>query len=144
MSGGVHAGSSAAGRVAGRAGPAKVRDASPLVVEAVASGLHGRVPISSQGQPAASVGAERVQPERVEALDILRGLMALFVAVYHLGVWTRAFEGGARSAVVVLGVYSVEGFFLISGFCFFHLYAGQRFDQQELTRFHIKRFFRIA
>jgi peptidoglycan/LPS O-acetylase OafA/YrhL len=45
---------------------------------------------------------------------------------------------------VVLGVYAVEGFFLISGFCFFHLYAGQRFDRQELKRFHIKRFFRIA
>jgi len=98
------------------------------------------VRISTQGQPAAGTRAERV-----EALDILRGLMALCVAIYHLGVWTRAFEGAtARSAVVVLGVYSVEGFFLISGFCFFHLYAGQRFDWQELRRFHQKRFFRIA
>jgi peptidoglycan/LPS O-acetylase OafA/YrhL len=98
------------------------------------------VRIPSQGQPAAGTSAERV-----EALDILRGLMALCVAVYHLAVWTRAFEGAAaRSAVVVLGVYSVEGFFLISGFCFFHLYAGERFDWQELRRFHLKRFFRIA
>lgn len=96
--------------------------------------------ISSEAQPAAGTRAERV-----EALDILRGLMALCVAVYHLGVWTRAFENeAARSAVVVLGVYSVEGFFLISGFCFFHLYAGQRFDWPQLRRFHIKRFFRIA
>jgi peptidoglycan/LPS O-acetylase OafA/YrhL len=85
-----------------------------------------------------------VGSERVVALDILRGLMALCVALYHLAVWTRALGGGARSAVVVLGIYSVEGFFLISGFCFFHLYAGQRFDGPELRRFHIKRFFRIA
>jgi peptidoglycan/LPS O-acetylase OafA/YrhL len=59
-------------------------------------------------------------------------------------VWTRAFEGAARSAVVVLGVYAVEAFFLISGFCFFHLYADARFDAQELGRFHVRRFFRIA
>lgn len=78
------------------------------------------------------------------ALDVLRGVMALCVALYHLAVWTRAFEGGARDAVIVLGIYSVEGFFLISGFCFFHLYAGQRFSGAELGRFHIKRFFRIA
>lgn len=82
--------------------------------------------------------------ERVEALDVLRGLMALCVAVYHLGVWTRAFDGGARSAVVVLGVYGVEAFFLISGFCFAHLYAERAFDRAELRSFHIKRFFRIA
>jgi len=109
-------------------------------VKTVADRVHGRVRILGHGQPAPGVSAERV-----EALDILRGLMALCVAVYHLGVWTRAFEGATpRSAVVVLGVYSVEGFFLISGFCFFHLYAGQRFDWPELRRFHIKRFFRIA
>jgi len=82
--------------------------------------------------------------ERVESLDMLRGLMALCVAIYHLAVWTRAVGGGARSLVVVLGVYSVEGFFLISGFCFFHLYAGKAFDGQELRRFHLKRFLRIA
>jgi peptidoglycan/LPS O-acetylase OafA/YrhL len=84
------------------------------------------------------------QAERVEALDILRGLMALCVAVYHLGVWTRAFEGGTRDAVIVLGIFGVEAFFLISGFCFFHLYAARSFDGAELRSFHLKRFFRIA
>lgn len=82
--------------------------------------------------------------ERVASLDALRGLMALAVAVYHLGVWTRAFSGGARSAVVILGAYSVEGFFLISGFCFFHLHAGTVLGPRDLWRFHCKRFFRIA
>lgn len=70
--------------------------------------------------------------------------MALSVAVYHLAVWTRAFSGGARDAVIVLGVYGVETFFLISGFCFFHLYAQRSFDGAELRSFHLKRFFRIA
>jgi exopolysaccharide production protein ExoZ len=98
----------------------------------------GQVSVQMPGQTALA------STERVAALDMLRGLLALCVAIYHLGVWTRAFQDGARSAVVVLGVYSVEGFFLISGFCFFHLYAGRRFDRHELRRFHIKRFFRIA
>lgn len=83
-------------------------------------------------------------PERVESLDVLRGLLALCVALYHFAVWTHALEGGARSAAVILGVYSVEGFFVISGFCFFHLYAGTTLRGAALWRFHIKRFFRIA
>jgi peptidoglycan/LPS O-acetylase OafA/YrhL len=83
-------------------------------------------------------------PERVHALDILRGLMALSVAVYHVAVWTRAFSGDARDAVIVLGVYGVETFFLISGFCFFHLYDQRSFDGAALRSFHLKRFFRIA
>ena len=82
--------------------------------------------------------------ERVVMLDALRGVFALSVALYHLGVWTRAFEGELRTAVVVAGVYGVEGFFIISGFCFFHLYADTRLDWDELRRFHLKRFFRIA
>src|SRR5690348_16703283 len=82
--------------------------------------------------------------ERVEALDALRGLMALAVVVYHLLVWTHVFHGALREAVIVLGLYSVEGFFVISGFCFFHLYASVQLSMRELLRFHIKRMLRIA
>ncbi len=79
-------------------------------------------------------------------MDALRGLLALSVAVYHFSGWSHLFGKGtpASSAVAVLGIYSVEGFFIISGFCFFHLYAGQRFDSRALYRFHLKRFLRIA
>lgn len=82
--------------------------------------------------------------ERVESLDALRGLMALAVVVYHLGAWTRVFSGPLRDAVIVLGVYSVEGFFVISGFCFFHLYADRGLPVAELPRFYAKRFLRLA
>lgn len=81
---------------------------------------------------------------RVEALDALRGMFALAVAVYHLTVWTGALEGAARDASVVAGVYSVQGFFIISGFCFFRLYTRAQFDWPALKRFHIRRFMRIA
>jgi peptidoglycan/LPS O-acetylase OafA/YrhL len=82
----------------------------------------------------------------VPSLDVLRGLMALSVAVYHMSVWTPVFTPGkaASNAVALLGVYSVEGFFIISGFCFFHLYRGQELLGRALLAFHVKRFFRIA
>ena len=83
-------------------------------------------------------------PDRVAPLDALRGVLALSVALYHLGVWTHAVAGVARSAVVIAGVYAPEGFFVISGFCFFHLYRDAGFDSRALRAFHVKRFFRIA
>ena len=72
--------------------------------------------------------------------------MALSVAVYHMSVWTPVFTHGRplSNAVALLGVYSVEGFFILSGFCFFHLYRGHDLFGRELAAFHVKRFFRIA
>jgi len=83
---------------------------------------------------------------RIDSLDVLRGLMALAVAVYHISIWTDFFPAGTRTnnLVAILGNYGVEGFFIVSGFCFFFLYGDVRWDRGELARFHIKRFFRIA
>lgn len=82
--------------------------------------------------------------ERIATLDALRGIMALAVAVYHHAVWTRALSGALREAAIVLGVFSVEGFFIISGFCFFERYRRTRFDGHTLWQFHVRRFARIA
>jgi len=84
------------------------------------------------------------EPERLWALDALRGLMALAVALYHFGVWTQAFTGAARDASIIAGVYSVEGFFILSGLCFFKLYGQSRFDGPSLRGFYLRRFLRIA
>jgi len=72
--------------------------------------------------------------------------MALAVAFYHLGIWTRIFTTGtvANRIVALLGNYGVEGFFIISGFCFFHIYGQTPWDWPGIRAFHIKRFFRIA
>lgn len=82
--------------------------------------------------------------ERVETLDMLRGLLALAVAVYHFSIFTHVFSGAARDMVVVAGIYAVQMFFIISGFCFFHLYADAPLRWSTWRSFHIKRFFRIA
>jgi len=83
---------------------------------------------------------------RIDSVDILRGLMALSVATYHLSLHTALFPAGSfgNNAIAVCGLYGVQGFFIVSGFCFFHLYGDTRFSRDELAGFHIKRFFRIA
>ena len=88
----------------------------------------------------------RSRPEHVPSLDILRGFLALAVAIYHFQSWTRVFGSGtaASSTVAVLGIYSVQGFFIISGFCFFHLYTAPSFSRRELKHFYVKRFLRLA
>ena len=55
---------------------------------------------------------------------MLRGLMALAVAFYHFTIWYPVFTPGRFMAYTAAkaGHYGVEGFFIISGFCFFHIY----------------------
>lgn len=82
--------------------------------------------------------------ERVIVLDMLRGVLALSVAAYHFLVVTRPFDGPARDLVVVAGIYAVQTFFILSGFCFFHVYAQQPLGWRHWCGFHVKRLFRIA
>ena len=82
----------------------------------------------------------------MDSLDLLRGLMALGVAFYHFTIWYPAFQPGRFVAATAakVGHYGVEGFFIISGFCFFHGYGPGDFRGSGLARFHLKRFLRIA
>jgi exopolysaccharide production protein ExoZ len=108
------------------------------------------------------------EAERLPCVDALRGVMALCVAAYHFASFTHAFKPGSpqASAIALLGIYSVQGFFIISGLCFFHGYGplargSSRFDgplaqgsarldrarsftSLEAKRFYVRRFFRIA
>jgi peptidoglycan/LPS O-acetylase OafA/YrhL len=72
--------------------------------------------------------------------------MALSVAVYHFTTWWPVLAPGgvAAGAAAKAGHYAVEGFFIISGFCFFHLYGAESFRGRGLWDFHLKRFLRIA
>ncbi len=100
-------------------------------------------------KPQAGWGRFLTEPngeERVYSLDILRGFMALAVGILHFSQWTEVVQGGTRlnNTIAVFGPYGVEGFFIVSGFCFFHLYGATRWTPGNLAKFHIKRFFRIA
>ena len=99
---------------------------------------------ASVEQTALEVARPVARAPHLPALDELRGLMAACVALYHMVVWTRAPASGARTASIALGIYSVQGFFLISGLCFFALYGRTRFDRGQLASFYVRRFMRIA
>lgn len=82
----------------------------------------------------------------MDSLDIFRGFMALAVALYHFGYWFPVLEQGrfAADTAKKIGVYGVEGFFVVSGFCFFHLYGAELLTASGARTFFVKRFFRIA
>ena len=72
--------------------------------------------------------------------------MAFAVAVYHFSNWYGPFTEGRFPAYTIkkIGAYGVEGFFIISGFCFFYLYGAEVCRGRGLRDFFVKRFFRIA
>lgn len=85
-------------------------------------------------------------PTRLGLLDPLRGLLAVCVAVYHLGVWFDISQsgGGANIAMARLGNYSVSGFFVLSGFLLFRTATWERLRREGLGRFWLRRFLRLA
>jgi peptidoglycan/LPS O-acetylase OafA/YrhL len=72
--------------------------------------------------------------------------MALAVVVYHTSLWAELFVPGRSTTTMLakLGIYGVQGFFVISGFCFFHLYGETVFDGPALKTFFLKRWMRLA
>lgn len=85
-------------------------------------------------------------PVRLGLLDPLRGLLAVCVAVYHLGVWFAISQSGsdANIAMARLGNYSVSAFFVLSGFLLFRTAPWGRIRREGLGRFWLRRFLRLA
>lgn len=75
--------------------------------------------------------------ERIYSLDAARGLLAIAVMVYHLGI----FEWDKRWSS--LGSYSVYGFFVLSGFAMTWVYSHHDSDRFPAASFGIARIARI-
>lgn len=95
-------------------------------------------------------------PERIYALDALRGFAALSVVIWH---WQHFFFVGADPSAVPIanqpfypvfsalyhsGLYGVEMFFCLSGFVFFWLFSDKlTTGSTGLSQFAIDRFSRL-
>lgn len=79
---------------------------------------------------------------RIEALDYMRGLMALSVMTYH---YTGSAFGtlGGETVLGKLGIYAVSVFYILSGLSLAIVYAGKIAALPDVGRFWIKRVFRI-
>lgn len=75
---------------------------------------------------------------RVYGLDLIRGVCALAVCLYHVFLWTGTAD------FHTLGTYGVYIFFVVSGASLYIGYAGRNFSKSEIKRFFIRRFFRLA
>lgn len=101
-----------------------------------------------QARPEASASVASAvanAPGRIEALDYLRGLLALSVMLYHYLGWSDVKLGYPLDQVFQrLGVYAVCTFYALSGTSLGIVYARRKVNGAFLTEFAIKRFFRIA
>jgi len=78
---------------------------------------------------------------RINALDYLRGLMALCIMIYHYFSWTfHGYDSG--TFLGVMGVYGVSIFYILSGLTLYHVYHN-KLRVSNLFSFFVKRVFRI-
>jgi peptidoglycan/LPS O-acetylase OafA/YrhL len=83
--------------------------------------------------------------DRIETIDALRGLAALYIFVYHLALIPRPnlMVTTLLLPIILNGFTGVTLFFLLSGFTLCVTTRGQRWDSYTTSSFYIKRLFRI-
>lgn len=78
---------------------------------------------------------------RIYSLDLLRGLMAILIMVYHYTSWSMGGFWGQRF-VAVFGIYGVAIFYVLSGLTLYLVYESS-LDLRSLSRYALKRVLRI-
>lgn len=76
---------------------------------------------------------------RFEALDGLRGIFALVVAMFHFNILWHGFDTPLLNASGM----AVDFFFILSGFVITHATAGKLATQTDIKRFVVRRFGRL-
>jgi peptidoglycan/LPS O-acetylase OafA/YrhL len=77
---------------------------------------------------------------RIEAVDILRGALACAVLLYHSVAWTNpSLPVWLNGLVSVLGTYSIDAFFVVSGFSLYFSYR----DKPDVWSFARNRVLRL-
>lgn len=75
--------------------------------------------------------------ERLHGLDLVRGLCAISVMIYHVLTWTKV------ATIDAMGTFGVYIFFVLSGCSLGYAYGRAPFGDQGLRDFFIARAFRI-
>lgn len=84
------------------------------------------------------------QHKRYQSLDILRGLCALFIMIYHYSWFILGHKFKADNILGRFGVYGVSLFYVLSGLTMFLVYFDKfSFSLSFFKDFYIKRSFRI-
>lgn len=99
----------------------------------------------------------KLDANRIHQLDGLRGLLALYVVVYHLSASFVGAGRGLSDLALILGQawYSVDVFFVMSGFVMAHVYGDAftrgitkndliRFFKARVARLHMVHLFAMA
>jgi len=84
-----------------------------------------------------------VEKRRIEAVDYLRGCMALAIMIYHFVGWSSGVPDG-NSVLGRLGVYGVSIFYILSGMSLYVAYSRISWNRSELFTFWKRRLLRIA
>ena len=80
---------------------------------------------------------------RIEAIDYMRGLMALSILIYHFATWTIG-APGPGTLLGRLGVYGVSTFYIVSGMSLYVASRSITWSVSEFGGFWKRRFLRIA
>lgn len=83
--------------------------------------------------------------KRIESFDILKGLMALSIVIYHYFNWLNINPiYPIKQTIDSLGVYAVSVFFIISGVTLYLSNANKSIDEYFLKEYFVKRLVRIV
>lgn len=75
--------------------------------------------------------------KRLYGLDMVRGLCAISVMIYHVLAWTKA------ATIEAAGTYGVYVFFILSGCSLAYVYGRMPMTEKTLREFFVARAFRI-
>ena len=80
--------------------------------------------------------------ERLIGLDIIRGLAAFFIMLYHFNVWESG-KNEFQSYLYLIGRHGVSTFYVLSGFTLHYVYCTKFYRLSDSFNYFKKRIFRI-
>jgi len=81
--------------------------------------------------------------KRVYSIDYLRGILALFIVIYHYSSWGKLINVNTNCILFRLALYGVSIFFIISGFSLTYVYKDRLNSYEDILKYLRNRIARI-